>query len=221
MTHAFQQINTQTQADPFWALRGKAIAAYASVEHSLCHLFCDFAGLELYVGMTIYFRITAPRIMWEILEVLIRRKYNDTYREFWKSLDKHVKKLVDIRNHIVHGVVATEIDANGYGGVSLVSHKWVSQETSEQKEIRSQEIEAFIAKCNFIYRHCNMFHLFLQPSVFSTWPSEQQQTWRDIFRQPIVYPPPNSHPLFQKPKAPENQPPLPPASPLPKGPTQS
>jgi hypothetical protein len=36
---------------------------------------------------------------------------------------------------------------------------------------------------------------------------DYRQTWRDVFQQRVVYPPPGNHPLFQKPTEPGSQPP--------------
>jgi hypothetical protein len=38
-------------------------------------------------------------------------------------------------------------------------------------------------------------------------PEAYRQTWREIFQQRVVYPPPGDHPLFQKPTEPTSQPP--------------
>jgi hypothetical protein len=77
--------------DDFHAIRGRAIEAYADVELGLCKLFARFADVDLGVASSIFFRITNPRVVGEILDELLRKKYKDKYSAFWNSLDKHVR----------------------------------------------------------------------------------------------------------------------------------
>jgi hypothetical protein len=43
-TFDFEEINKKTAEDEFWAIRGKAIQAYAQLEQSLRNLFCLLSG---------------------------------------------------------------------------------------------------------------------------------------------------------------------------------
>ncbi len=87
----------------------------------------------------------------------------------------------------------------------------------------------FSARCHFAADLCFHFSAFLQPiqaKLGLTWggwekgkliaesvlPPAQRQTWHDIFQQALVYPPPSSHPLFQRLQGCDSPPPASPGS---------
>ena len=109
--------------DPFWAIRGHAIEAYAGVEQSLCALFAHLTGMHNEVAGVIFFRITNPRVLGEILDILMKKKYVDEYSKFWKSVDKIIRKLVETRNRLVHWNVAnTSTNTGNYLRASKSTH---------------------------------------------------------------------------------------------------
>ncbi|MGA2232306.1 MAG: hypothetical protein ABSH22_15520 [Tepidisphaeraceae bacterium] len=210
-----QEVQAKRDADPFWAIRGHAIQAYANVEQALCSLFAVFAEIEIKTAAVVFFRITNPRVVGEILDGLLTNQYGDGYSVFWNSLDKMIRDLVTTRNKVVHWNVSMFVNSDGYAGVALIPPDFYNVAAGGLPTLNASQLTDFIEKCGFVSRLCNMFHLFLLPQVLSTWPRDEVQTWRGIFQQRVVYPPPNNHPLFPKPKAPGSPPPPSPESPLP------
>jgi hypothetical protein len=201
-----KDIHAMAAADQFWAVRGKAIEAYAHVEHGLLNLFSSFAGIKPDVASVVFFRITNPRVLGEILNTLLEKKYPKGYSTFWNSLDKTIRDLSETRNRVVHWVVSIYADKNGYKGIGLVPQDFFNKRPGAKSTVKTDDLVDFIAKCDFVWNLCNMFTMFLDPEVTPHWTPEEQQTWRDIFQQPVVYPPPSTHPLFPTPKESEIQP---------------
>lgn len=207
--------------DKFWAARGKSIAAYARVELSLRNLFSYFSGMDLNIAGAIFFRITNPRIQGEIFDIIIHKKHPNIYSDFWRSIAKRVQKLVGLRNSIVHwGTTFIIASSDGYTGMEMEPLEYIYEEESDRiyektnKPVRTEDLIEFIKECEFISEVCKKFYWYLaHPEVFASWPEEIQKPWLEIFQKPIVYPPPDTHPIFQTLKAPYNPPPPSPASP--------
>jgi len=195
-------VSAQSAGDGFWALRGHAIQQYANIERSLCMLFAELASLKHDVAGLIFFRITNPRSVGAILQDLLNKRHGDAYSKFWNSFAKLVQRAIETRNHVVHWNVATFIDG-GYAGTKLVPADVFNYGTGSPTPIGSAELVDFIRKCDFISRLCNMFSLHLDAGH----PGVPHAPWPDIFQQPVVYPPPDTHPLSPKWKAPETPPP--------------
>ena len=208
------QVFSQSATNEFWAIRGKAIASYAGVEQGLCMLFSVFADVKLDVASLIFFRIQNTKTLGEIFDLLLKKKHGEHYSVFWKSFDKTVRQLTETRNRIVHWSVANNITGDGLAGLGLVPPDFWNMKM-DQKQVTKDDLIEFMMKCDFVNRLCTMFFLYLQPETYPLRgaAAEQAPTWREIFQQPIVYPPPSSHPLCQIPKVPETPPPPSPASP--------
>jgi hypothetical protein len=207
----------QAKTDHLWAIRGKAIAAYAGIERGLCELFSFFGGMKPDIGSIIFFRISNPGAIGAIMQDLLVKKYGDKYSVFWKSLDKFIRELVAIRNRVVHWSAAAKWDSDGYAGLRLMPPDFRNRKPSMEPSLGVNDLEEFIAKCDFITGLCMLFLMLIQPDMATYLhdDSDHAKAFRDIFQRPIVYPPPDTHPLFQKPKALETPPPPSPASPPP------
>ena len=199
-----KDVHAMAAGDQFWAVRGKAIESYAHVEHGLLLLFSSFVGVKPDVASVIFFRITNPRVLSEILDILLEKKHPKQYSNFWSSLDKMIRELSEMRNRVVHWVVSLYADKHGYKGIGLVPPDFFNKKPGAKASVRTEELMDFIAKCEFVWSLCNMFAMFLDPDVTPHWTPEELQTWRDIFQQPVAYPPPNTHPLFLTPKESES-----------------
>jgi hypothetical protein len=191
-------IENEKTYENFHALRGKAIDAYAKLDSSLFILFVMLGEIRWDIAGVIYHNIIDTRTRGRILSKLMRKKYKDQYRIFWRSLERGVARITEARNKIVHHVVGhmqnpvTKQFAPVliYGDVSNFNIK-------DQPPIDISQIEAFVKECDFYHRLINMFYTSLTPTIDSVWDEATRQSWREIFQQPIVYPPPNNHPLFQ------------------------
>jgi hypothetical protein len=63
--------------DEFWAIRGKAVQAYASLEQSLCRIFGQLAGSTFSVAGVIFFKITSAQARNSIIEKLFQKKFGN------------------------------------------------------------------------------------------------------------------------------------------------
>jgi hypothetical protein len=215
--HNIEDLKSRSAQDEFWALRGKAIASYANIERSLCHLLSSFGGMETSVAETIFYRVADTRKMGIILTKLLKKKHGSKYSVFWKSFAKHVQQLTVTRNQIVHWNVALLANDKGYAGISLMPPDVLNNmQEGIMTILPTSEIAEFMEECDFVWRLCNMFFAFLEPSIGSRWNPELHQTWLDIFQRPIDYPVPPTHPLFPKPSEPVT--PLPPSPESPQSP---
>jgi hypothetical protein len=95
----------------FWAIRGKAIHAYAGLEQGLARMFSALAGVNPKVGGMIFFRIGAA-VRRNIIEELFRHKFKDDYKFFRNSLFKQLQPLDTERNQIVHWNVVNIVGAD-------------------------------------------------------------------------------------------------------------
>jgi hypothetical protein len=93
----FEQFLSRAQNDEFWAIRGKSIAAYASLEHSLCLLFSHLTEMKPDVACTVFYKIQNYRFLGKIFDDLLQKKYLGNYDVFWKSFARHVQELNSIR----------------------------------------------------------------------------------------------------------------------------
>lgn len=82
----------QAAQSDFWAVRGKAIHAYAGLEQGLAQLFSAVSGVTPKVGGIIFFRISAA-IRRTIIEELFRAKFKDEYNLSRNSLFKHLPAI--------------------------------------------------------------------------------------------------------------------------------
>ena len=181
--------------DKLWTTRGKAVQAYANLEQSLCHLLGSLADVSDEIAGIIFYKIVNTGARTAILENLLKKKHKDTYREFWLSFAKLLRSTDQERNEIIHwnGIISVNMKDGSSELALMPPGVWETDLNKPRHTIDS--ILEFTRKCSFLARFCNMFVLTLKPP--DAWPEEQQQTWRDICLQPIVYPPPESHPLFQ------------------------
>jgi hypothetical protein len=192
----------------FCALRGRAIQAYAQMEQSLCFIFSLLSGTKPDVAGVIFFKITSSRARDAIMEQLMKKKHGDTYTDFWGSLMRIIDNVTQTRNHIVHWDVANLVgDETSFSGLGLIMPNIFDFRSETHTPIGIKDIGEFIAECDTISRLLSIFAVFLVPHVLKKWPQDQVPTWRDIFRQPVVYPLPDNHPLCMKKPKPESQPP--------------
>lgn len=189
--------------DVFLTARANAIQAFASLEFSLSIVFSRWLGTAPELGGLVFFRIINTHSRNRILDDLKETHFPDQYSLFWNSLLKLIRQIDQRRNEIVHWHVVNTIDLD-------LPHKeasrltlspptgWTSKSTAS---INEDDLEKFIRKCNFVARLATMF------SFLKTEHAEALgETWLDIFQRPIVYPPPDTHPLSPNYKTPESTP---------------
>ena len=184
--------------------RARAIQAYASVEQSICGLFCKLLGIQDKLGAIVFFKITASRFRNEIIEKLLRETNRNELLPFWNSLVTKLLGPVDVdRNMIVHWATSTTIESGDAQGIVremklIAPNFWSFDYNNAWNTIdlqdftrRAKQVELIV---NMLTSHEFLGHLKHLPL-------------HDIFRQPLTYPLPVGHPLYLIPKVQSPQPP--------------
>jgi hypothetical protein len=193
------EASRKSAEDDFWAIRGKAIQAYANLEQSLAQLFAGLSDMKIDVAQIIFFKITSADSRNKILEKLFKKKFGDDLNLFCNSLFDQLRPMDIERNEIVHWNVINQVGLDETGMISLPVLMppafWSADSNTRIKH--KIDLLVFTARCSFYSRLINMFNLTtgLIPTVVSI-TDDMKRPWLDIFSQPIVYPPPATHPLF-------------------------
>lgn len=188
----------QVALDEFWSVRGKAIQAYASLEQSLCLVFCVVADLRRDIAGIIFFKIVNTPARNTILEDLIKKKFGAKFNPFWNSTFSELQKLDSKRNEIVHWNAINNVGTDGAGEMKTEiilrpPKTWGFDPTAPT--LKTQDLRDFMAKCDFYTQACNGFFATMKkPEAGDFALSDAQlKPWLDIFQQPLVYPPPDTH----------------------------
>jgi hypothetical protein len=179
----------------FWAIRGKAIHAYAGLEQGLAQLFSALAGVTPKTGGIIFFRISAA-IRRTIIEELFRAKFKDEYNLFRNSLFKQLPALDTERNQIVHWNVVNNVgtDENNRttSNLTLKSPAYWSDPSGRAKDV--QQMVDFSKKCAFYASLCSFFPVITIDGYTEHPVSDQdKKPWLEIYSQPVEYPPAPGH----------------------------
>lgn len=171
--------------------RSKALDAYASVEQGLCSVLSRLTNTDAKYTSIIFYRTgTHPRNV--ILDDLMKAEYGDQYQPFWDTLMKRVRSVDQTRNMIVHWHTSVNISAERATVVLSKPSTWYSN--GDISQITAEEIDTFMAECDFVSRLLSMFDAFLSGALRKD--KAAYSVWLEIFQQPVVYPPPDTHPLF-------------------------
>lgn len=95
-------IENQAHKDKIDLERGRAIAAFAKLESTLCWILSEVGGLEHSTASTIFYSNISlqPRI--DIISALLNEVTGNTFTIFWDSICKAINSLNKQRNKIVH-----------------------------------------------------------------------------------------------------------------------
>jgi hypothetical protein len=183
-------------ADDIWATRGKAIQAYAILEGSLCSLFQHLTGMDAYSANTVFFKITSQDVRNKIIEKLLKDKIGEKDRVCIISSLSKLRTLDHKRNELVHWYAATETSFSKMTVNVFLHHPADKQGMHHENKVTTDDMDNFIDECIFYVRLVNMFCMVMFQQNLS--PDFQRQPWLDIYQQPVVYPPPITHPLYTK-----------------------
>jgi hypothetical protein len=176
-----------------WAVRGKAVQAYANLEQALCILMGSLSDVHPKVSGIIFFKIVSTGARTSILEKLLHNKFDTKYNLFWNSFVKLLKQVDGIRNEIVHWNAVVTADIKGSVELTLMPPNIFGSNPNTPSHNVDGILE-FINKCNYLTRLGSMFNMILFPP--KDWSEEDQKIWRDLYQQPIEYPPSNNIPCF-------------------------
>lgn len=190
-----------SEKDEFWAIRGKAIQAYANLEQAAAQLFAIVAGTTQEVAVTILFRIASADSRNKILDRLFKKKFQDRYNLFRNSLFEQLRPVDLERNEIVHWNAVCVLGHDGIKTTAVVKLAPPAFITMRPAPLKTtDDLRYFISKCDFYSGLLEKFALLQHAEFKDPLPEDEQKTWLEIFSQPIVYPPPSVHPLFPSPK---------------------
>jgi len=176
----------------FMIARASAIEQYAGVEHALCRLCAHLMKVPVETAGTLFFRMNNARARMQAIGKLVRKNHGTTYNLFWNSLSNEVQAIDQRRNLIVHWTTKKTATSKGESWSSLIGQNQ-AENTETAEELFLDDLYAFILKCDFFYHIINHFFWVVSGS-----PKKIDPSWPQICQQPIIYPPPQTHPLFRK-----------------------
>jgi hypothetical protein len=192
-------------ADEFWAVRAKAIQAYANLEQAMATLFSALAGIKRETRAIIFFKIASSDARNKIVEALFKKFFDDRFDLFRNSLFNQLKPLDRERNEVVHWNAVCRAGHDGTETTAVVALAPANIYGIKDPTLKTvDDLRTFDAKAQFYARLINMFALMTCEITPAPIPEANRKPWLDIFAQPIAYPPSSDHPLFPKPGTPEN-----------------
>lgn len=201
---------SQISGDELMLLRAQALDYYSDLEHTLCLLFAGLLGVDAVVAGRVFYRIANSRSRHVILESLLDYRSQNTYKQFWDSLQKLLRQLDTTRNQIVHwhhisvGDLGEETTFPPPPGAMLESRLAAPQSWYATGHLTSFDLEAFCEKCEYVTRAANVLMSVLNGTDNDY--GEPAGLRQSVCQQPIPYPPPDTHPLSRNYKGPESQP---------------
>jgi hypothetical protein len=196
--------------------RGGAIQAYSQVEHALASLCAALLDADEKATNILFFRITSSLHRNQAIQLLLERKFGTQYDAYWYGLPGTpgkpktpglmalIRSLDEMRNQIVHWAAAVNIGGPDDQGHlirdDVLQPPNVYAERKELHQLKIADLIEFTAKAYFVGRSIYNFR------SYPTMSRHARNPWHDIFRQPCIYPPLESHPLVRNPVAPETPP---------------
>lgn len=182
----------------FKMARADAIDAYSGLEIAFARLFAVVLGTKPDLAGVVLFRVGNSRARNNMIEQLIKRKYGSKHNSYWNSVFKLVGQLDHTRNEIVHWTINVLPNFNRSGKLTsatvlLVPPNIWDRRRGKQK-LTERDLKAFALKCEFAEAAVWSFVMFaLAPRN-----RKRRAVWLNIFQQPLVYPPPEAHPIRER-----------------------
>lgn len=196
-----------TIPEAFWAMRGRAIHAYARLEQALCQVFADsmldpFAGSPAVlvrhdqIASVIFFNIVNTHARSQIMSRLINMRHAGKYSVFWKSAAKGIRKIDDERNKIVHwtAIIQTDLTTTGFGDPrALLKHPTFWSASDDGKEMEENDLNNFIERCHFYSHVLSSFSVVTEPvrQRYFVLDHDAISLWQEIFLWRLDYPLPS------------------------------
>lgn len=206
-------LKTLGQNHPIWAARAQAIQMYAHLEQTLCLLLAVLIRSSPEVSAIIFFKIVNTGQRLSILDKILRLRYGTIYVEFWNSYEKMLRPIDVARNEIVHwnAAIMQSYDSNTWDVVLTPPTELNRERHPDTQTLTTDAINEFGKKCEFLSTLGRGFvgvlratppvsedeSLGLHPCRTDAEWGAWLLAWRDICQQPVVYPPPSSHPICQ------------------------
>jgi hypothetical protein len=193
------------ELDPIWAERGKAIQSYALLEQSLCSLMEHLGDIPESVAPIIFYKITSTGVRKAIIEKLLHRKHGSKFNLFWNQYLESLRPIDIKRNQIVHWLSVSNVKVDSestlHSGVMLVPPNFHAA-SEDGPHLTTKDLKAFSKKCSDFADLATIFwKINTRPYEFTS-----TESWMKIFQQPLIYPLPEDHLLFQTRATPQTQP---------------
>ena len=188
--------------DEFWALRGQAVHAFGNLEQQLIWLFAAFMNVNIQYANSVFLKIYNASVQRNMLSRLCELRCEPEYTTFFNSYLNIVGHVTEKRDRIVHWAAAVVEKDDKFVRWQLMYPDYTDSTSTNARRapLVNDDLKNFIHKCEFLSRLGSHFHTWIAHPEHRG----EHQSWRDIFVQPVIYPPPNNHPLFQILQEPEN-----------------
>jgi hypothetical protein len=199
--------------------RALAINAYANVEQSLCRLLAALLNIDWQNAAIIFYNVQNTHARNRIFDELLAKRHGSKYEAYWtgipnthprRGMSDLIRQLDQSRNEIVHWHIGRKMSEDERGWPALQKPRAVPLIESQMKSLSVTELTDFIEKADFIERSLNLFCNFAGTDEVNYDRSDpaawRVESWLQIFQQPALYPPPDSHPLSRNYIEPENPP---------------
>lgn len=168
--------------------RAIAINNYAALEQALCALFSRAAAIDNRAAAIIFFKVVNTRSRMGMLDKLLKHRFPEEPRTYFKSIDSTLKKIDGLRNQIVHWVASTSIDMDTQSIDLALVHPDFTTVDGDPLDIKT--IQAFA-------KHCILYALAISAYAAKLGGAELPPPWPEILQRPLSYPLQSDHPLAQ------------------------
>lgn len=199
-------LDSLIQSGRMQILRATALEQYAKIEASLAQLLAILSETSDQAASIIFFQLMNTRARMAALEQLLQRKHGTQYDVHWygqpgspgkprtSGLFALIRQIDEQRNRIVHWrTMGTVQDGVAKDDQLVMPDFWYRSPLQPPEPITCEHLEEFLLKTEFVHRSINMFVWTMDPR--RRLPDETRKAWLEIFAQPAVYPPLNTHPL--------------------------
>lgn len=188
--------------------------AYAKLESELCYVLAALLNTRHDTAAIVFFKITNSAARNAILAALLEHIHGATYKIYWHGqpggggvqkvpgLFSLINALDGRRNEIVHWH-PTETISSAPDGTNT---KWEDLRPpffwarGKATPILTADLDEFIDKAEFVRLSLCKFWVLTRNPEKPSMSESIRATWTRIFQQPVIYPPPEAHPLAPKPK---------------------
>lgn len=193
-----------SKSDAVHIARSKALEQYSALEHALLMLFAALLETRPELAAQVFYRLGAAGRN-RMFEALLHRKFDDKYDAYWygtsdnrdTGLMRMIRSLDDRRHQFAHWKLSAFVYPEGQkerDGVYLVKPEH-GFSAAEPHQVSKEHMEEFVERAHFVTVNVINFAGLAAGSPYVGADRGRRDTWLEIFSRPILYPPPQGHPL--------------------------
>jgi hypothetical protein len=182
----------------FSILRAAAIADYSDLEQTYCECLAFFGSMSAQAAAILLFQINKRPFEGLVMGRIKNERIDNIHENYWRGAIDLGRALEQRHNQIVHWSVAEALCDNSEGK----SHcefflapprfwAWRQGDAEDKNKLFGPDLEIFGERCKFLSRSLSAFFQFHAGEM----PPSERDAWRDIFMQPLTFPPRPDHPL--------------------------